>query len=266
MRQGTIFDIKKFAIHDGPGIRTTVFFKGCPLGCQWCHNPESRSTEPEYFEVAINRNSDNPTIKKEKFGYKISVDQLFEEIKKDAVFYDESGGGVTFSGGEPMYQLEFLNEMLQKCRSGFIPTAVDTTGYVEYDKFETVYDQVDIFLYDLKIVDDDAHLKYTGVSNQLIIENLKKLTERGEKVWLRLPLIPDITDTDKNMGDSLTLARSLKHINQISLLPYNLLGEDKHHKFNLPLELSGLKTQSKEKLDQIARPFIDAGFEVTIGG
>ena len=266
MSQGTIFDIKKFAIHDGPGIRTTVFFKGCPLGCQWCHNPESRSTEPEVLTVAVNRNSANPTTREEKFGYRISVDDLMREIRKDAVFYDQSGGGVTFSGGEPMYQIGFLKDLLAHCQNQSIPTAVDTTGYVEYEQFESVYDLVDLFLYDLKIVDEKQHLKYTGVSNRLIIENLIKLSSRGEKVWLRIPLIPGITDTEKNLDDSLNLLKSLKNITKVSLLPYNLLGEDKHHKFNLPLELTGLKTQSKEKLDQIAQPFIAAGYEVEIGG
>ncbi len=257
---GIIFDLKKFAIHDGPGIRTTVFFKGCPLDCAWCHNPEGRDCEPE--TVLVN----NRHTKEEVFGREITVDELIKEIKKDFVFYQQSGGGVTFSGGEPMNQIEFLKEMLQICKKNKISTAVDTSGYVPFDYFDTIYDLVDLFLYDLKIINDNRHQKYTGVSNKLILDNLIKLAERGNKISVRVPIIPGITDTEKNLGDLIDFLKPLKNITDICLLPYNRLGEDKRERFGFTNNLGKLKTQENDEMNRLAVCFDSARFRVQIKG
>ena len=165
---GYVFDIKKFAIHDGPGIRTTVFLKGCPLRCWWCHNPESIK------QIKIDENN-SCTASETSIVRKYSVNELLKIIQKDLIFYDESDGGVTFSGGEPLIQIDFLELILQKCKSEYIKTAIDTCGYVKTESFERIYKYTDLFLYDLKLFDDELHRKYTGVSNNLIKENLEFL-------------------------------------------------------------------------------------------
>ena len=174
--KGKIFDIKRFAIHDGPGIRTTVFMHGCPLNCWWCHNPES-------IRKISRNNSDSESNDKfdsacgsvqDPLLTEWTVEKLFGEIQKDKIFFEESGGGVTLSGGEPMLQYEFLQSFLEECRNQDIHTVVDTSGYVPYQYFASINDYVDLYLYDLKIIDEEEHKKFTGVSNKLIIDNLKK--------------------------------------------------------------------------------------------
>jgi len=260
---GIIFDLKKFAIHDGPGIRTTVFLKGCPLNCQWCHNPEGRKNDPE--KILVN----NRCSKEECFGREITADELLKDIKKDLVFYEQSGGGVTFSGGEPMNQTEFLYEILFLCKKNNISTAVDTSGFAPYEHFEKIYDLVNIFLYDLKIMDDSLHKKYTGVSNQLILDNLIKLNEKAEKenkIIIRIPIIPGVTDIKNNIDDIINYLLPLKSIAEICLLPYNKLGEDKRKRFNLANNLGKLKTQEKKKMNQLADLFDPLRFKVKING
>jgi len=256
---GTIFDIKKFAIHDGPGIRTTVFFKGCPLDCWWCHNPEGKKFEPEKIKSARHRRN-------EIIGYKADVETVMMEIEKDVVFYDQSGGGVTFSGGEPMMQVDFLESLLEACRQQNIHTAVDTSGHADFDDFERIYNLVDIYLYDFKLMDDVAHIKYTGVTNKLIIENLVKLCEMGNKVIPRIPLVPGITDTPENLRAIIDYLSGIKNINQVSLLPYNKLGEDKFERFKMSNKVGQLQIQTKIDLEEISNLFKTAGFEVKIGG
>jgi pyruvate formate lyase activating enzyme len=265
---GTIFDIKKFAIHDGPGIRTTVFFKGCPLDCWWCHNPEGRKLETETLSVKPGgsiSDSDNPA-RTEVIGRHVSVAVVMEEILKDVVFYDQSGGGVTLSGGEPMMQPEFLLELLQTCKESCLNTALDTSGYAPWDEFERIHDLVDLFLYDLKIMDDRAHSKYTGVSNELILENLVRLSSMGNKVEPRIPLIPGITDTKKNLIAVAEFLTPLKNIRHVVLLPYNKLGEDKFRKFDLTYKAGRLAVQTSAELEDKAEILRSHGYEVRFGG
>ena len=179
---GVIFDLKKFAVHDGPGIRTTVFFKGCPLKCRWCHNPEGRHPELQAaFRGTRNTGEKSTdTTKDAMIGRTVSVQQLMREIKKDEIFYDQSGGGVTFSGGEPMMQIDFLFEILTACRKEGIATAVDTCGFTSYENFTRILPLVDLFLYDIKLIDDRTHKKYAGQSNRVILENLEKLSDGEE--------------------------------------------------------------------------------------
>ena len=201
---GFIFDIKKFAIHDGPGIRTTVFLKGCVMDCWWCHNPESQNLEPEKI-IKVNQLNIHETIDR-----KVSVDEVLEEVEKDRVFYEESGGGVTFSGGEALTQPEFLYSLLEKSKEKNIHTTLDTTGYVKWEILEKISNMVDLFLYDLKLFDDELHQKYTGVSNKLILENLLKLDANKNKIIIRIPIIPTLTDTEGNLEQ---LAIFIKNLN-----------------------------------------------------
>lgn len=262
---GIIFDIKKFAIHDGPGIRTTVFFKGCPLNCLWCHNPESIRSFPERLKV--NQLSSNKNLcEEELFGKKYSVEDLLKEIKKDQVFYDESGGGVTFSGGEPMLQIKFLKEILNECRQSGIHTAIDTSGYVVKRLFLQIYDFTDLFLYDLKIYDNDLHREFTGVSNEIILNNLKYLTDRGNKVIIRIPLIPGITDTKKNLSELSAYIMKLKNVKKVDLLPYNEIAESKYKRFNINYKPGRLKMQDEGKLNKIKTYFEDLGLEILVRG
>ena len=261
-KSGIIFDIKKYAIHDGPGIRTTIFFKGCSMGCQWCHNPESKNFDVEEFVV---KDRVKKTTKNETVGYEISVDDIIEKIEKDRVFYDESGGGVTFSGGEPLVQTNFLLEILKECKKSKIHTIVDTCGEASWKNFEIIIDYVDLFLYDLKIIDNVLHNKYTGVSNKRIHDNLKKLIESGKQIEIRIPLIPNITDTDINLNNLIDFISSLKIKPSVILLPYNPLNRDKLDRFCLENTFGKLKIQSKKKLLKIQQQFIDHGIIAILG-
>ena len=180
MLKGLIFDIKRFAVHDGPGIRTSVFLKGCPCSCRWCHNPESIKPYPQKISKTISL--DGKTFKKEEFiGSSMCVFDVMSEIRKDKIFYDESGGGVTFSGGEPLMQSEFLLELLKECKNENIHTTVDTSGFVNEGKLLEIIDYVDLFLYDLKLINNELHKKYTGVSNKMILQNIQILVNRHKR-------------------------------------------------------------------------------------
>jgi pyruvate formate lyase activating enzyme len=263
MLKGKVFDIKKFAIHDGPGIRTTIFFTGCPLKCWWCHNPEAILLNGNNFGNDKYSHSGTNQYKKVK---EYSVDSLLNEILKDRIFYDESGGGVTFSGGEPLVQLDFLNEILIKCKDENLHTTIDTTGYSDYKVLEKISEFTNLFLYDIKLINDKEHLKYTGTSNKLIHENLIRLYEKGIGVRIRIPLIPGITDTDKNLDEIISFLTKLNIDGGVDLLPYNKIGEEKYIRFNQPNKLGALQPQSEEELINIENKFISSGFQVNFRG
>ena len=252
---GYIFDIKKFAIHDGPGIRTTIFLKGCPLRCWWCHNPES-----------INKISENCEDTIDSIVKKYSSSEVLKEIKKDIVFYDESGGGVTFSGGEPLIQIEFLEYTLKLCKKNYISTVVDTCGYVSTESFKRVFEYTDLFLYDLKLFDDELHKKYTGVSNKLIKENLEFLSSVNANVIIRVPLIPEITDTEENLSAISKYLLKFNNIARIDLLPYNKLSEDKYRRLNKESKLGNIETQSGNRLAEIKKYVQSFGLNVQLNG
>ncbi len=261
-KTGIIFDIKKYAIYDGPGIRTTVFFKGCSMVCQWCHNPESKNFGIEDFVV---KDRVKKSIKHKIVGYEISVDEVMEKIEKDRVFYDESNGGVTFSGGEPLWQINFLLELLKRCKKSDLHTVVDTSGEARWKDFEKIQNYVDLFLYDLKIINADLHKKYTGISNKRVFYNLKKLITGSNNIELRVPLIPGITDTESNINDSANYISNLSTIGEVTLLAYNPLNRDKLDRFCLENPLGKLKVQSKQKLLEIKQQFADQGIKATLG-
>ena len=197
--EGIIFDIKHFAVHDGPGIRQTIFFKGCPLNCCWCHNPESQDVNPEKF-IRVNK-LDGKEFKKElTVGYKISVEELFKTIAIVQIFFEESDSGVTFSGGEPLMQADFIYEIAKLCKQNKIHTWVDTTGFAPEKTLEKIAEIADLFLYDIKLIDNELHKKYTGVPVDGILRNLKWLDQNKKNVVLRFPVIPGITNTEKNLS------------------------------------------------------------------
>jgi pyruvate formate lyase activating enzyme len=260
---GIIFDLKKYAIHDGPGIRTTVFFKGCPLNCWWCHNPESQNPEPEP-RGKFNQKSNLKLLRQPEnlIGKKVTVQEVMDEIEKDIIFYDDSVGGVTFSGGEPLAQENFLFELVKECKQKDIHTCVDTCGFAPISVFEKINPFVDLYLYDLKIWKDDLHKKFTSVSNKLIQGNLVWLSELGIKINIRIPLIPGIVDTKENVKNIGQFISTLRNINEIELLPFNKIGESKYERLNCKNKLSKLSSHSKHELDQLKNIFLSCGVNV----
>lgn len=247
----SIFSIHKLSFVDGPGIRTAVFFKGCNLKCAWCHNPESQNPSKQRL-VYKNRCKHCgkcvevcpydlkrcdfcgkcamfcPNKAIEICGEEISVDALFSEISKDKVFYDNSGGGVTFSGGECMLQLDFLHDILKLCKEKGIHTAVDTAGNVPWESFKRIIPYTDLFLYDIKSMRSDVHRKYTGVGNELILSNLAKLLESDACVWVRIPIIPSVNDSEEEMYSIKGFFEENGYPERTELLPYHKMGEHKY--------------------------------------
>ena len=302
MIKGIIFDIKRYAIHDGPGIRTTIFLKGCPLSCPWCHNPEGVYSNPEIFfyskrcdkecsecvtacpNNAIYKNEASIKIDHEKcdscgicedvcvyealkiVGKEVSVQDVMSEIEKDRIFFDESGGGVTLSGGEPLAQPDFLESLLLEIKKKRINVAVDTSGYASFEDLDTITDKVDLLLYDLKIMDDEEHKKYTGVSNDVILKNLRRLTEKGKPIAVRIPLISGVNSDSHNIEMIAEYLYSLKNIRQINLLPYHKGGYEKSKRLRERGKFMSFKPPANERIEEIRRFLSDSGYVVNIGG
>jgi len=262
--QGIIFDIKKYAIHDGPGIRTTIFFKGCPMDCWWCHNPESKKKEPEPFTDALQTNSVNLCRSDgEIIGRSISVTEVMKEINKDIVFYEESNGGVSFSGGEPLMQKDFLNELLIECKKNGLHTTLDTAGCASKEIILLIAPNVDLFLYDLKLVNDKKHQKYTGISNKEILENLLLLSELKYNIVIRIPIIPTINDSKEDIADFGKFIQKLNII-RVDLLPYHTIGEEKYKKLKKVNRMKEIIPPSKERLEKIKKQLESFNLNVSI--
>ena len=302
MKKGIVFDIKRYAIHDGPGIRTTVFFKGCPLNCWWCHNPEGLILPPELIfkenrcldgcaecvescaPGALTRVGQIIVIDREKcdlcgecvqvcpsealeiIGREMSVGEVMKEIEKDMIFYDESEGGATFSGGEPLMQPEFLKALLEECKERDIPTALDTCGYAPSEVVDKISDKVDLFLYDIKMMDDKKHIEYTGKSNKPILENLKKLAQQGSLLAVRLPIIPGVNDDKENINKIAEFILTLPSIRDISLLPYHRAGSEKYQRLKKDNRMVETPPLSDQKIAVIKRTLQDFGLRVKVGG
>jgi pyruvate formate lyase activating enzyme len=222
--KGVIFDIKRFAVHDGPGIRTTVFLKGCPLRCAWCHNPESQG-----FGVETLQGQAGAVC----VGRTVSLDEVIGEIERDTAFYDQSGGGVTFSGGEPLSQPEFVMAALDRCGELDIHRTVDTCGQVPREVLLAAATRTDLFLYDLKLAGADRHQRYTGADVTLIQENLKALCETGVAIRVRIPVIPGINDSAEQMAALGKVIASLPRELPVDLLAYHGAAMDKYPRFGM---------------------------------
>jgi pyruvate formate lyase activating enzyme len=266
MIKGLIFDIKRYALHDGPGIRTTVFFKGCAATCWWCHNPESQAPNIEKT-LRINRFDQNSFKEDEIIGKEMTVGEVMHEISRDQVFYDESGGGVTFSGGEPLMQPDFLHDLLVQCKKTGFSNSLDTTGYASANIFASISDVVDLFLYDIKFIDDKLHQKYTGVSNKNILTNLNSLIKNRKDVILRFPVIPGITDQKKNIDEILKYILNLNHGGiQIDLLPYHKIARHKYDKLDKQYLMGDTDLPSADHMLAIKKKIESVGLKATIGG
>ncbi|MBS3769981.1 MAG: glycyl-radical enzyme activating protein [Bacteroidales bacterium] len=262
--KGLIFDIKHYAIHDGPGIRQTVFFKGCPLSCWWCHNPESQSTNIEYY-IRKTKLEDKTFKRKQAIGYYIDSEELLKTIEGDRIFYEDSGGGVTFSGGEPLMQPDFLNEVTAKCKEADIHTALDTSGFSDQGTLIEVLPNIDLILFDLKLIDNELHKKYTGVPSHLILENLEFLNDTGRNMYIRFPIIPGITNTSTNLEQIKSYLTKLNKVRRIDILPYYDISKGKYKRFNKENKMGEQKLQDGEP-ERIQEEFESLGFEVKIGG
>lgn len=299
--EGKIFNIQKYSIHDGPGIRNTVFMMGCPLSCWWCHNPESQSLE-EQLMIFPNRcigcmacievceqgairevngmvvtdkgkciNCGNCTHvcypgAREMSGKIMSVEEVVKEVLKDRDFFEESEGGVTFSGGEPLMRPDFLITLLKEMRKCGIHTTVDTSGFASKKTIEEVSKYTDLFLYDLKHMDPNEHEKYTGITNDIILDNLRYLHDLGKEIIIRIPIISGVNDSEKDLNAFRDFIKTLPNIKGINLLPYHKIGEEKYKRLGINYKMAGVEEPSDEKMDFALQILKGTGKDVQIGG
>jgi len=301
LNTGLVFDIRRFSIHDGPGLRTTVFLKGCPLRCSWCHNPESQSMKPERVfwearcqtcQVCINTCKqgaislvDNQIVTDEAkctlcgecvetcyaearqiAGKEMTVDTVMSEVESDISFYDQSGGGATISGGEPLMQPDYLLALLLACKEAEIHTTLDTCGYASWETIDRIRPYVDLFLYDLKLIDSTRHKQHTGVSNKRILENLQRLSKLGHNIVLRVPIIPGINADAENIHGIGAFAAGLPALKRVDILPYHRAAINKYERMHRTYNISELLPPSDEEMAEITRIFEEHGLNVKVGG
>lgn len=299
-----ITNIQKFSIHDGDGIRTTVFFKGCPLKCEWCHNPETQKFEKE-MQVdrekcsgcgacaavcpngAIHMEEGRPILDaeacvfcgkctrfcptgaREVIGQEYTVKELVKELMKDQMFYEESGGGVTLSGGEVMsMDMDYLLAVAKELKRQDVTLTIDTCGFVPYEKFQELLPYVNTFLYDVKVMDPELHKKYMGTDNALILENLVRLAKDGARIYIRIPTVKEVNGNEENMKETIAFLQEHDiHPAQINLLPYHDTGSGKYRKLDMEYKGTDLHAPDKEEMEALAALFINAGYKNTkIGG
>ncbi len=301
MTSGLIFNIQKYSLNDGPGIRTTVFLKGCPLRCAWCHNPEGILHRRE---IVVIRNrcvgcgecrracrfgdavggtgplparleqcdqcgecvTACPTGARQMIGRTASVEDVMQEVLRDRVFYDSSGGGVTFSGGEPLMQPEFLLALLRSCRDEGIHTVLDTTGFGCGEHLLAAAAYAELVLYDLKAFRVDRHQALTGVSNRSILENLKSLDRIHHDIWIRLPVVPGFNDDLENLKQIADFVAQMSHITLVNLLPFHRTGLHKYERLGMTHQLDGVETPSVDLMQRAVQVFEDVGLNVKVGG
>lgn len=297
--KGIVFNIQRFAVHDGPGIRTVVFLKGCNLRCLWCCNPESQSSDPE---LAINWNlcttckkcldycphgankivngeifylKENcklcglclhlcPGQSRKLYGRLVGLNEVVEEIKKDKPFYDNSGGGITVSGGEPFLQPKFLLSLLRRSRRELLHMAIETSGYFRWQMIDDeILDHVDLMLFDLKLMDEKKHKQFTGQGNQIILRNLAKMVDRVKTI-IRVPVIAGINDDVENINPMIKFILDLKRAEEVNLIPYHNFGEFKYAMLEREYEKEAFSSPAPEKLSKIRDLFESKGIRATI--
>ncbi|MBQ0005156.1 MAG: glycyl-radical enzyme activating protein [Clostridiales bacterium] len=299
-----ITNIQKFSIHDGDGIRTTVFFKGCPLKCQWCHNPETQRYEKEMQldaskcascgscakvcpNGAISMTDGLPEVDKSKctfcekctvycpadvrevVGKDYDIRSLMKELKKDLMFYEDSGGGVTLSGGEVMaMDIDYILQIAKMLKKEDITLTIDTCGFAPYEKFEAILPYVNTFLYDVKMMDPELHKEYIGVDNELILENLVKLAHAGARIYIRIPTIKGLSGTVENMQKTIDFMKENDiHPAQVNLLPYHDTGSHKYAKVGMTYQGTELEAPTQDEMEAYVEMFKNAGYSNTrIGG
>ncbi|PLW76834.1 glycyl-radical enzyme activating protein [Cohaesibacter celericrescens] len=298
-KEGVVFDIQRYSIHDGPGIRTIIFLKGCPLRCRWCSNPESQNPEPELLYQASDcihcercipvcpvqaLSRDNPgfvdrdkciscgkcaevcpTNALTQSGRRMSIQQVIHEVGKDATHYRRSGGGITLSGGEPLFQHQFAKELLKACHERGWSTAIETTGYTTREIARDVIPHVDHLLLDLKVVDPAVHLANTGVDNRIILENALCMASLTKTV-VRVPVVPGFNDSEKAIGDIAAFAKLMPGVDTIHLLPYHSYGENKYALLGRPYPMGNLEAMPKDAIGPLVKVVEEAGFSCVIGG
>jgi pyruvate formate lyase activating enzyme len=297
---GIIFNIMRYSIYDGPGIRTTVFLKGCPASCCWCHNPEAISDKVQlmYREDRCCHCGDCAAVcpngaisvkfgnivtdreicrlcgacadvccaeARELAGRIMTVGEVMEEISKDIPFFEESGGGVTFSGGEPLQQHEFLQEILKDCKRRSIKTAVDTSGHAPPEVLRRIGKWTDLFLFDLKLMDNVCHRKYTGITNDTILQNLKELAVRGKPIIIRVPLVPGINDSLEGIRGIGRFLKTLPNVREIELLPYHAAGVSKYKKLGMECSMPDIPSISTERLERFIVELQEHGIAARLG-
>ena len=283
-----IFDIQRCSIHDGAGLRTLVFFKGCPLRCLWCANPESQSYEEEIMETpikcigcercvkictkkAISLTENGYKIRREKCahcykcidncfsgakrltGIEYEVDELYKEINKDRIFYSMYGGGVTFSGGEPLTQPAYLAQIAEKCKKGGFNVAIESCGFGDFEKFKVVLPYIDYVFFDIKHIDSEAHKEITGAGNELILENLKHIADAGIPMTVRTPIVPGYTDTVENVVGIAQLIKKILSVEGYELLKYHELGKSKYKALNREYPMQGIKPPSDDEMKALVK-------------
>ena len=300
-----IFNIQKFSTHDGDGVRTTIFFKGCPLRCMWCHNPESQHYYKELIfhqhkctacgrcvakckqgansivdgKIVFDRSKCTAcgvctdwciTEARELAGKEYTVDALVKEAMKDKIFYEQSGGGVTLSGGEVMasQHMDYVEEVCRKLHENGVSVFIDTSGYTDYENLKRILPYVDVFLYDIKMMDPKDHKKFIGVDNSLILENLKKLSDEGAGLYIRLPIIQQVNATDEHIESVIHFLKENNiHARQVNLLPYHDIGKGKYASLDMEYHDDEMSVPVSELMEHFKSMFEEQGFnKVNIGG
>ena len=255
--KGRIFNIQRFSIHDGSGIRTIVFFKGCYMRCAWCCNPESQRYE---IETIIEKD------KEKTVGRDVTVSDLMPEILSDMPYYRRSGGGVTLSGGEVLCQADFARELLKACKEEGLHTAVESAASSDFSEIEKILPYLDLYLMDIKHMDSQKHKEYTGVGNERILENAKKIASSGVELVVRTPVIPGFNDTAEDIRAISRFASSLPGVREHHLLPYHRLGSDKYAGLGRRYSLPEIEPPTKEKMEYLLSVAEGTGLKCKIGG
>ena len=254
---GRIFNIQRFSIHDGPGIRTIVFFKGCFMRCAWCCNPESQNYE---VETLVEKGREKTV------GKDVTVEEIMPEILADSTFYRRSGGGVTLSGGECLAQHEFARDLLMACKNEGLHTAIESTANAPYENIAAILPYLDLYLMDIKHMNSAKHKEFTGVGNERILENAKRVAESSVELIIRTPVVPGFNDTYAEIKDISRFAASLPNVKEHHLLPYHRLGQDKYAGLHRSYAFDGIEPPTKEKMEYLLSCAEESGLKCQIGG